>query len=170
MRFNFTTPLQVATIVSRPNRFLMHIMVNGVEHIAHCPTTGRIGDINFSGCEIPCLVSESNDSKRKTKYTVEAISLKSPKSESYSDWVGINQGKANAYVKHFLQNGELSKMIEGDVKSEVTSGKSRIDFKVGGNFLEIKMPLISLKAPDHMNKLKVATKTSFSRLIKHFGE
>jgi hypothetical protein len=141
--------------------------------VAHCPATGRIGDINFSGSNIPCLVSESHEVhvNRKTKYTVEAISLKPPETENYTEWIGINQGKANRYVKYFIENDSFSSMISGSVDSEVTSGKSRIDFQINGNFLEVKMPLgTTIHVPEHVNKIKSIPKTSFSRLVKHFGE
>lgn len=172
MRFNFAQSLQVGTIVSRPNRFIMNIELNGVQHLAHCPTTGRIGGICFSEGTIPCLLSESNDPKRKTKYTVEAISLQGTVgSFNAGEWIGINQMRANTYVKHFLEGKALNSMLDGDVKSEVSIGKSRLDFRVGRNFLEVKMPLIHLPVPEHIKKLKPTKgKPAFDRLIKHFGE
>lgn len=180
----FAAKLQRATILNRPNRFLMNIQLlrDGSEHIAHCPSTGRIGDLCFSD-QLECLVSEAaNDVKRKTRFTVEAISLNRPKSlpenewASYLEdgdcWIGINQSKANSYVKHLLQNGKLSEMISGETRSEVTVGKSRLDFKIGDSFLEVKMPLTSMHVPDYLKKLKPAmrNKESHARMIKHFGE
>ncbi|WP_424725817.1 hypothetical protein [Methanobacterium sp.] len=47
-----------------------------------------MGNIDLSG--IPCLLSKSNDPKRKTPYTVEAVSLDLPESKEKS-WIGINQ-------------------------------------------------------------------------------
>src|SRR5688500_10993922 len=85
----------------------------------------------------------------------------------------MDRHRVNTYVKHFLQADMLSSMAVGDVLSEVTVGKSRLDFKIGKNsFLEIKMPLNSLVTPDHIKQLtplkrQVAT---FARLIKHFNE
>ena len=167
----FAIPLQRAVIVSRPNRFLMNVVLNGETFLAHCPSTGRIGDINFSGV-IPCLISESSEAKRKTQFTVEAISLNPINSDDKLEWTGINQSKANSYVKHFLKSGVLSEMIEGGVRSEVTLGKSRLDFKIGNNYLEVKMPLNNMILPDHINKLKPVKRTAatFQRLIKHFNE
>ena len=51
----------------------------------HGPTTGRIGNIDISG--IPCLLSKSDNPKRKTPYTVEAVSLDLPESKEKS-WIG----------------------------------------------------------------------------------
>lgn len=179
MRFNFATPLQLGAIVSRPNRFLMNVVLNGESevHLAHCPTTGRIGDINFNQNRIPCLLSEAlPNEKRKTKYTVEAISFQTqvPITDITADhWIGINQTKVNSYLKYFLQNDMFTKMMSGDVKSEVKVGKSRLDFRVGTDYLEIKMPLMHLNSPEHINKLdasKSSQPATFDRLIKHFDE
>ena len=69
--------------------------------LCHCPTTGRIGNISLTGR--PCLLSPSDNSDRKTKYTVEAISLNKPK-DSNKIWIGINQNAANRYVAYYLRN------------------------------------------------------------------
>ena len=42
----------------------------------HCPTTGRIGDVDLKN--VACLLSHSDNPNRKTKYTLEAISVKQP--------------------------------------------------------------------------------------------
>lgn len=168
MRFKFVQPLQLGTIISRPNRFIMNVEIDGQQYLAHCPTTGRIGDLNFTDSNIPCLVSESRDLKRKTKFTVEAISVEPVDGD---EWIGINQMKANTYVRHLLDSDQLSNIMSGVVSSEVSFGKSRLDFKVGGNYLEVKMPLISLPTPSHVKRLKQNnSKPAFHRLIKHFGE
>ena len=49
-------------------------------------------------------MSKSSDSKRKTLFTVEAVSLDRPEDTDKS-WIGINQNAANRYVEHFLTNG-----------------------------------------------------------------
>lgn len=179
MRLNFATPLQLGAIISRPNRFLMNVVLNGETevHLAHCPTTGRIGDVNFNQNRIPCLLSEAlPNEKRKTKYTVEAISFQTqvPITDITSDhWIGINQTKVNSYLKYFLQNDMFKKMMSGEVKSEVKVGQSRLDFRIGSDYLEIKMPLMWLNSPEHIHKLDSSQSSQpahFDRLIKHFDE
>lgn len=64
-------------------------------------------------------------------------------------------------------------MMSGEVKSEVKVGKSRLDFRVGSDYLEIKMPLIHLNSPEHIHKLDAKQSNqpaTFDRLIKHFDE
>ena len=77
------------------------VSVNGETVQCHCPTTGRIGNIDLSGR--PCLLSPSDNPKRKTRYTVEAISLGRP-DDSNKRWIGINQNAANRYVEHYLRH------------------------------------------------------------------
>jgi len=77
-KYLFKKPLIEGLIKSRPNRFIMMVEINGKVEKCHCPSTGRIGDIIFK--DIPCLVSKAeSESKRKTKFTVEAFSNDNPK-------------------------------------------------------------------------------------------
>jgi sugar fermentation stimulation protein A len=164
LKYPFVPPLKEGRIVSRPNRFIMMVRAGGKTRRCHCPTTGRIGDLELSG--LPCLYSTSASANRKTAHTVEAIST-SP-SESY--WVGINQTAANRYLEFFLRNGSLSKMVRGPVTREVKLGRSRIDFLVGDTYVEVKTPLITLPAGEGVARVKRSRFDSFDRLVKHMGE
>lgn len=134
--FTFRQPLIEGVIRSRPNRFLMNVEVNGVDHLAHCPVTGKIWNIDFEDSNIPCLLSQpempiSSSKKRKTSWTVEAISMQLPK-EKEKTWIGINQSKVNSYIEHFLMNTNLQFAPPGEiVKREVKIGQSRLDFQLG---------------------------------------
>ncbi len=97
-KYKFKDNLTEGIITSRPNRFIMLVNFNGKIEEAHCPSTGKIGNIEFNN--IPCLVSKSNNKNRRTKYTVEAISLDNPNKKEKS-WIGINQNRINEYVKFF---------------------------------------------------------------------
>ncbi len=167
--YKFASPLKEAIIKSRPNRFIMIIKIPGKKKSckAHCPATGRIGNIKFKN--IPCLISESQNLKRKTRFTVEAISLDSIGKKDKS-WIGINQTRVNNYIEFFLKQNLLRKMISGKVKREIKLGKSRIDFQVGKNYLEIKMPLIFIDTPDNVETTSHSKFNSFDRLIKHFDD
>lgn len=142
----------------------MIVMGNEGTIRCHCPTTGRLGDLDLKG--LPCMYSTSGDPRRKTAGTVEAIST-SPKADA---WVGINQNAANRYFEFFLKNGYLSKLAKGDVRREVRLGKSRIDFQVGNAFIEVKTPLIMLPAGVDVPRVRRSRFDSFDRLIRHMGE
>ncbi|HMD79106.1 MAG TPA: DNA/RNA nuclease SfsA [Nitrososphaerales archaeon] len=162
--YRFNPPLKEGRILSRPNRFIMMIRAGGRTMKCHCPTTGRIGDIELSG--LPCLYSTSANTKRKTAHTVEAIST-SPAKRS---WVGINQTASNRYLEFFLRSGALSKMVSGTVTREVKLGRSRIDFLVGDTYVEVKTPLITLPAGEGVARVRRSRFDSFDRLVKHMGE
>lgn len=131
----------------------------------HCPTTGRLGDLQLKG--LPCLYSTSDNPKRKTAHTVEAISTLG----TGDAWVGINQNAANRYFEFFLRKGALSNLANGDVKREVKLGKSRIDFQVRDAYVEVKTPLIVLPpASGNVQRVQRSRFDSFDRLIRHMGE
>ncbi len=168
MKYKFEEELIEGLIKSRPNRFLMNVKIGNKIHLCHCPSTGRIGNLVFEN--IPCLLSKSLNESRKTKYTVEAISLEKVNSKR-KKWIGINQTKMNRYVEFFIKNGELKRMISGkNVQRERKLGNSRIDFLVDEVYLEVKMPLISLPTANRRTMKNISKFDSFGRLIKHFDE
>ena len=168
MFYKFEKELEEATIINRPNRFIMEIIVNGKKQKAHCPATGRIGNFDFKNT--PCLFSRHNSKTRKTKFTVEAISANKPESKK-KPWIGINQGKSNIYIEYFLQKGYFDKMIKNGalVVREKKLGNSRIDFKVKNNFIEVKTFLERISKGTKKYKDDNAPGT-LERLIKHFTD
>jgi sugar fermentation stimulation protein A len=162
--FMFQRPLLEGTIISRPNRFIMMVRAGGKTLRCHCPTTGRLGDLDLAG--LPCLYSTSESPTRKTGHTVEAIST----TRTGRKWLGINQTAANRYFEFFLKSGALSRLAAGPVRREVRLGKSRIDFLVGEAYVEVKTPLIMLPAGPGARRVKRSRFDSFDRLIRHMGE
>lgn len=155
--FLFKELLLEAVIVKRKSQFTIICNINDEIISCHCPTTGRIGNLDISG--LPCLLSKSDDPKRKTPYTVEAVSLNLVEEVSKS-WIGINQNAVNRYVEHFLLNGGFKNMIEVEQKllREQFLGSSKLDFLVENTYLEVKTPLQSLqiKYPDYIKTKKTA--------------
>jgi sugar fermentation stimulation protein A len=165
--FRFRQPLKEGILVSRPNRFVMIVRTKNQTIRCHCPTTGRLGDAKLRG--LPCLYSIAQGRKRKTGYTVEAISFDDERKKNKS-WIGINQTASNRYIEYFLTNGQLSRMASGGVRREVRLGGSRIDFLVGNTYVEVKTPLINLPTAETIEKIKHGRFDSFDRLIKHMME
>ncbi|MFH0870834.1 MAG: DNA/RNA nuclease SfsA [archaeon] len=167
----FSEKLVEGLIKSRPNRFIMNVRIEGRFYRCHCPSTGRIGDIKFN--DIPCLLSKSTDTHRKTRFTVEAISVNRNESKSRKKvWIGINQSKANKYIEFFLKSGQLKNIIPGveEVKREVRLGRSRIDFLVDRrDYVEVKTPLKDLILKGSVGVTGTPL-TSFERIIKHFKD
>jgi sugar fermentation stimulation protein A len=158
------------TITSRPNRFIMNVLVDGEARRCHCPTTGRVGDIIFKN--IPCLVEQSHDPKRSTWGTVEAVSL-DPLGKTEKTWIGIDQGRANDIVSFFIASGQLEDMLGAvkTIKREVKMGNSRIDFLINDDTLmEVKTPLLMLTVKGHPEHSSTKGFTSFERMMRHFTE
>ncbi|GFZ30210.1 hypothetical protein CSC2_07360 [Clostridium zeae] len=167
----FESQLVEGTIQKRKSQFTIIVEVDGVVVTCHCPTTGRIANIDLSG--IQCLLSKSKDSTRKTPYTVEAISLNRPEDKDKS-WIGINQNAVNRYVEYYLKNDGFADMIGtgNEVLREQVIGISKLDFLVGDIYLEVKTPLQQLQVhiPDYVKIKKSAPFSSTDRFVKHITQ
>ena len=171
MVLKYEVPLTGGIIERRKSQFTIDVVINNEVVTCHCPTTGRIGNIDLSG--IPCLLSKSDDPKRKTPYTVEAVSLDLEKSKEKS-WIGINQNAANRYVENALVEGLLPDMVSGynTVLREQVLGSSKLDFLVGDTYIEVKTPLLSIQLPypEHIKTKKTGKFSSTERFVKHINE
>lgn len=161
MKYTFEKPLIEGLIKERPNRFIMLVEIDGDVQKCHCPTTGKIGAIEFK--DVPCLLSESDDPSRKTKYTVEAIYPEK------NVCVGINQTKVNTYVDYFLKNNALPELVNVEVvRREVKLNSSKIDFLVNNDlYLEVKTPLLNLPFG---KRADLSRFNSFDRTGRHYQE
>jgi sugar fermentation stimulation protein A len=169
-RYRFSQELVEGMITSRPNRFIMNVLVEGEVCRCHCPTTGRIGDIKFK--DVPCLVERSDDPRRSTWGTVEAVSL-DPPAKVEKSWIGIDQGRANDIVSFFIGSGQMENMLGpvDSVRREVKVGSSRIDFLINDyTLLEVKTPLHLLKVKGYPDHSSTDGFTSFERTMRHFTE
>lgn len=171
--YRFPKPLEEGVIVARPNRFLMDVVCgDGETRRFHCPTTGKIGNIKLEGR--PVLFKWSTNPKNRCAGTIQAISYDKP-SKKEKDWIGINQNEANRYVEHFLNCGGFQDMLRwGKVHREQKLGNSRIDFKVGDTYLEVKTPVqvIEKVVPSYIEtwQRKKGQLSGGERLVKHMTE
>ena len=168
MRLIFEQPLIKAKIKARINRFIFIVELAGQKVEAHCPSGGTISGIsrkNFK--DIECLMSDhGTDTSRRTRYTVEAISL-----DDGLTYAGINQTKSNRYVEYFLQDDEVKNVlqIKDEVKREKKLGDSRIDFKTGDCYIEVKTMVADYycKASPRLTVLMREQHPSIDRMQKH---
>ncbi|MPY59657.1 DNA/RNA nuclease SfsA [Streptomyces spongiae] len=167
----FPEPLTQAVVIRRPNRFIIDVDIEGKPVACHCPTTGRIGNLVVDG--VPCLLSRSRSSTRKTPYTVEALSVDPPGTPRPA-WIGINQTAANRYVEQALRSGLLPQIVTAEsVQREVRLGGSRLDFLVNSDtYVEVKTPLDNLQVTlgEHVRTRPRPPLASTDRLVKHIGE
>lgn len=171
LRLYFGKPLLHATIESRINRFIFIVDYNGLEVEAHCPSGGTIAGIPRKlMTQLPCLLSDHGDNTtRRTRYTVEAISL-----DNGHTYIGINQTASNHYVHQFLQDEGVQRVlnINGPVAREKKLGDSRIDFKVDDTYIEVKTMVAEYygKASKQLKILMKPQEPSVERMQKHIRE
>jgi len=178
----FPKPLLEGVITARPNRFLMKVdLGNGIEIDCHCPTTGKIFDIDFNHQSSPimCLVSHyldhednwkhsstsktkttkkstSSSKPRKTHYTVEAISLDANDRSNNNNhqYIGINQMKTNHYIEYFLAQNAFSSFLPITSSSLIER-----EVKLGQSKLDFRI--------DQSRFLEIKTPLSLGGLLKY---
>lgn len=119
------------TFLSRPNRFIAHILLGGKEEICHVKNTGRCRELLQPGVSVWCQHFENTN--RKTKYDLIAV-------QKGERLINMDSQAPNAAAKEWLLAGGLGKI--SDLKAETVHGDSRFDFsfiKDGRKcFLEVK--------------------------------
>ena len=128
--------MQYANIVpgkflSRPNRFIAHIVIDGTEQVVHVKNTGRCRELLPSGARVWC--EKSDNPARKTAYDL--ISVKKG-----TRIINMDSQAPNVAAKEWLELGGLGK-IE-NLRPESRHGDSRFDFSFTRDgvscFLEVK--------------------------------
>ena len=131
--------IRTGHFISRPNRFIAKIEIDGSEEIVHVKNTGRCAELLVPGVEVYVQDSQPDLS---LPGTTEAEKEQRKKSESNRktrwDLIGVKKGDRlinmdsqvpNKIVKEWLEHGNL---IEGitKIQPEYTYGNSRIDLYV----------------------------------------
>lgn len=171
MKIKFEQRLIKAVVKSRINRFIFIIELNGEEVEAHCPTGGIVAGLSRKDIkDLTCLVSDHGENTgRRTRYTVEAISL-----DDGLTYMGINQTKSNRYVEEFLKDEEVARklQISDSIKREKKLGNSRIDFKVDDCYIEVKTMVAEYycEPSEHLKPLMKQPHPSVERMQKHVNE
>ncbi len=122
--------------VSRPNRFIANVIVNGVEQTVHVKNTGRCKELLVDGAKV--YLSVSDNPARKTKYDLVAV-------EKITDrgilLINMDSQIPNDAVAEWLPKSGLFS-DKAVYRREYTYGKSRFDLYVeDGNrkaFVEVK--------------------------------
>ena len=104
-----------AKFISRPNRFIAIVSVDGDEIKVHVKNTGRCKELLIPGCTV--YLEKAGNPERKTPYDLVAV-------EKDGKVINIDSQAPNKVVKEWLEStGEYSK-----VQPEYKYGNSRIDF------------------------------------------
>ena len=105
------------TFISRPNRFIAHVRIDGQEEIeiVHVKNTGRCRELLLPGVTV--ILEEGENPNRKTKYDLIAV---------YKEGFGLinmDSQAPNKVVGEWLATKDYDY-----IKPEYTIGNSRIDF------------------------------------------
>ncbi|MBL7013631.1 MAG: DNA/RNA nuclease SfsA [Candidatus Marinimicrobia bacterium] len=129
-------PLIPARFVSRPNRFITIVEVDGKSVVSHLPDPGRLKEILIPGVELLVRPAPKN-ANRKTKYSTVMA-------QKDGQWVSLVSALPNQFVKEALMKDELPMFNDFTfIRPEITKGKHRFDFLLespSGSpfFLEVK--------------------------------
>lgn len=122
--------------ISRPNRFIAKVKINGNEHTVHVKNTGRCKEILIPGAVV--YLEKSDNPLRKTEYDLVAVEKKTNNGKIL---INIDSQIPNLCAAEFLP---VSGLFGKDtvIKREVTYGNSRFDIMAespsGKAFIEVK--------------------------------
>lgn len=122
--------------VSRPNRFIAKVLVDGIEETVHVKNTGRCKELLVPGAMV--YLSVSDNPERRTKYDLVTVEKSTDRGILT---VNMDSQLPNAATEEWLRVGELFG-AGATVRREVRYGASRFDFYIENGdrraFLEVK--------------------------------
>ncbi len=104
-----------ATFLSRPNRFIAEVSIDGEKESVHVKNTGRCRELLIPGCEV--WLTAPGNPHRKTRYDLVAVR------KNTGILFNIDSNAPNQVVKEWLAGQNYSRIIP-----EYRYGNSRIDF------------------------------------------
>ena len=110
--------IQQGYFLSRPNRFIAHVEINGVTEICHVKNTGRCRELLTERAVV--YVQQHDDSKRKTKYSLIAV-------RKGNLLINMDSQAPNKAVAEWLTEKQPFGEIKV-LKPECRYGNSRFDF------------------------------------------
>lgn len=123
--------------ISRPNRFIAKVDVDGTEETVHVKNTGRCRELLVTDATV--YLSVSDNPERKTKYDLVAVEKIRGNGEGFI--VNMDSQIPNDVAEEWLKGGELFG-ADAKVFREKKYGDSRFDFYIEYDdkkaFLEVK--------------------------------
>lgn len=103
-----------AKFISRPNRFIAHVDIDGTEVVVHVKNTGRCKELLIPGYRV--YLEKATNPERKTPYDLVAV-------DTPIGIINIDSQAPNAVVKEWLMKQDYDLVVP-----EYKYGNSRIDF------------------------------------------
>ena len=125
-----------AKFLSRPNRFIARVEIDGQEETVHVKNTGRCKELLRGGCTV--FLEKSDNPERKTKYDLIAVEKIT---ENGSMLINMDSQVVNTAAAEWLPKSGLFSP-EAVIRREYTHKDSRFDFYIEDGerraFLEVK--------------------------------
>ncbi|EMU53676.1 DNA/RNA nuclease SfsA [Clostridium butyricum] len=119
--------------ISRPNRFIANVEIDGINEVCHVKNTGRCKELLIPG-STTVYVQESDNPNRKTKYSLIGV-LKDDKK------INMDSQVTNKVVHEWILEGNIFENVKL-IKPEKKYKNSRFDFYVETEnekaFIEVK--------------------------------
>ena len=129
--------IRKAEFLSRPNRFIARVLIDGKEETVHVKNTGRCRELLTERCTV--YLEESDNPARKTRFDL--VTVEKLRQGGLPLLVNMDSQIPNAAAEEWLKKGELFSE-QAVIRREYTYGDSRFDFRIedGGkvSFLEVK--------------------------------
>lgn len=124
--------MKKGNFISRPNRFIANVIIDGKEEVCHVKNTGRCKELLTPNACV--FVQESDNPNRKTKFSVIGVI----KGERY---INMDSQVTNIVVREWIEKGNLFEDVTL-IKPEKKYGNSRFDLYVEAGerkiFIEVK--------------------------------
>ena len=105
--------------LSRPNRFIVHVEVDGKVEVCHVKNTGRCRELLIPGTTV--WIDESDNPNRKTRFDLIAV-------DRGGMMVNMDSQAPNRLFAEWAKDGHLGTLDE--IKAECRFGDSRFDFRL----------------------------------------
>jgi len=114
--------------ISRPNRFIANVEIDGEVETVHVKNTGRCKELLVTGATV--YLERASESSRKTKYDLVAVIKE--KDDGMPILINMDSQAPNAAAAEWIKGivSKLNDSTEYSVRTEVKYGNSRIDLCV----------------------------------------
>lgn len=111
------------TFLSRPNRFIAKVLVEGVEETVHVKNTGRCRELLVPGCQV--WLERSDNPQRKTLYDL--VTVEKPLEGGGTKIVNMDSQAPNRLFAEWASAGHFRPGLTL-LRPETVWGNSRLDF------------------------------------------
>ena len=144
------------TFISRPNRFIAQVEINGRVEICHVKNTGRCRELLVKGCTVLC--EKSDNPARKTKFDLVAV------------YKGSRLINMDSQAPNKAAFEAIPRLFEGVtlIKPEYTYKSSRIDFYIEASGERILMEVKGVTLEE--DNIALFPDAPTQRGVKHINE